>query len=282
MAAFAPLLGACSPTNVVGSLTLTRCIDEYDGYCGSITQPLDRTGALPGTLTVGFEFYPHTSSAPAARLLVAEEGGPGYSTTGSRDGYVRLLAPLRNDRDILLVDKRGAGWSSPIDCLPLPKAYDPGQLDVAACAQQLGQSAGFYRSAASADDLAAVIAASQLGPADYYGDSYATWFGEVFAVRNPNLLRSMVLDSAYPVLGDNFVSEVNHAQEAMDIACEGSAPCNALGGSAVARFAALLSALRESPVSGTAPGEEGEMRQVTANPAGLFLIIANAGNTPVT
>jgi len=29
----------------VGSLTLTHCIDEYNGYCGTIAQPLDRSGA---------------------------------------------------------------------------------------------------------------------------------------------------------------------------------------------------------------------------------------------
>jgi len=284
--AFVPLLGAASsppPTITVGSLTLTHCVDTYDGYCGTITQPLDRSGALPGTLTVGFEFYPHTKTTePPAGLLIAEEGGPGYSTTGSRDGYVRLLDPLRDTRDILLVDKRGTGRSSPIYCAALQKAYLPSELDVAACASQLGESAWFYRSADSADDLAAVIAALQLGPADYYGDSYATWFGEVFAVRHPNLVRSMVLDSAYPVTGDNFISEVDHGQQAMDIACKRSAPCRALGSSATARFAALLAALRQNPVSGTAPGGDGEPRHVTANPAGLFLIIANAGNTPDT
>ena len=270
-------------TIVVGSLTLTHCIDEYDGYCGSMTQPLDRAGRVAGTITVGFEFYPHTDTTqPPGGLIVAEEGGPGYSTTGSRDGYVRLFTPLRDRRDILLVDKRGTGRSSPIDCPPLQQAYNPNELDVAACAQQLGRTAWFYRSADSANDLAAVIAALQLGKADYYGDSYGTWFGQVFAVLHPELLRSIVLDSAYPVIGDNSNSEVNGGQLAMDKVCERSIPCAALGGSATARFAALLSALAASPVSGTAPGANGEPRNVTADPGGLFLIVANAGNAPTT
>jgi pimeloyl-ACP methyl ester carboxylesterase len=269
------------PTIVVGSLTLTHCINEYDGYCGSITQPLDRAGRIKGSVTVGFEFYPHTNTTQQPLgVILAQEGGPGYSTTGSRDGYVRLFTPLRDRRDILLIDKRGTGRSSPIDCPALQKAYNPDELVVAACGQQLGASAWFYRSADAANDVAAVMAALQLGPADYYGDSYGTWFGQVLAVLHPELLRSVVLDSAYPVLGDHSNSEVNGGQRDLNEVCRRSAPCAALGGSAKARFATLLDAVRAAPVTGTAPGSNGEPRQVTADPQGLFLIIANAGNAP--
>jgi pimeloyl-ACP methyl ester carboxylesterase len=286
-----PAMGAgqaiASGPITVGRLTLTPCIAVFGGYCGSITRPLDRSGTLPGRVTVGFEFYPHqNASLPYLGVILAQEGGPGYSTTGSRDGYVRMLTPLRDQRDILLIDKRGTGRSSPIDCPRLQHAYSPGQGDIGDCARQLGASAWYYRSADAADDVAAVIRALQLSPVDYYGDSYATWFGQVLSVTHPGLLRTMVLDSAYPVLGDTFVTEVDHGQRAMAIACARSRPCrdleNSGQGTAKTRFAALLAALRANPVSGKAPGANGEMRHVTADPAALFLIIANAGNTPVT
>jgi pimeloyl-ACP methyl ester carboxylesterase len=271
------------PTIKVGSLTLTFCNREYTGYCGSITVPLDRSGRYPGTLTVGFEFYPHTDTyQPSAGLLLAQEGGPGFSTTGSRDGYIRLLAPLRTTRDILLMDKRGTGLSSPIDCPALQRAYVPTQADIQACANQLGSTAWFYESRDAADDLAELMAALGYAIADYYGDSYATWFGQVFAVLHPNLLRSMVLDSAYPVIGDNADTEVNNGQRAMNLACRRSRPCRALGGTATARFAALVAALRAKPVSGAAPGANGETRFVTADPAGLFLVMYVAGDSFVT
>jgi pimeloyl-ACP methyl ester carboxylesterase len=275
--------GARAATMTVGSLTLTHCVGAYDGYCGSITQPLDRLGAVPGTVTVGFEFYPHTDlSSPSQGVILAQEGGPGYSTTGSRDGYVRMLDPIRDHRDILLIDKRGTGRSSPIDCPALQYAYLPTQSDIAACGAQLGAAAWFYRSADAADDVAAVLAALGVTQADYYGDSYATWFGEVLAVTHPGLLRTMVLDSAYPVLGDHFSSEVNHGQAAMELVCARSVSCRRLGGSADGRFALLLDDLRAQPVRGRAPGENGDVRDVTADPAGLVLLMANAGNTPAT
>jgi pimeloyl-ACP methyl ester carboxylesterase len=270
---------AMAQSITVGSVTLTPCVKEYDGYCGSITQPLDRSGQIPTLISIGFEFYPHsdTTQAPLG-VILAQEGGPGFSTTGSRDGYVRLFTPLRNRRDILLIDKRGTGRSGAIDCPLLQQAYLPTQLDVGACAKQLGPEAWLYLSADAADDVAAVMAALNLGPADYYGDSYGTWFGEVLATRHPELLRTIVLDSAYPVLDDDSNSELNHGQADLDTVCQRSAPCAALGSSATARFDALLASLAAAPVAGTAPGADGEPRQVIADPGALVLIIANAGN----
>jgi pimeloyl-ACP methyl ester carboxylesterase len=267
----------------VGSVTLTPCQSEYNGYCGSITQPLDRSGHIHDKITIGFEFYPHTDfSKPPLGVILAEEGGPGFSTTGSRDGYVRLFDPLRDRRDILLIDKRGTGLSSAINCPDLQNAYDPSQKDIQECAKQLGAKAWLYGSPEAADDIAAVLAALKLGPVDYYGDSYGTWFGEVLATRHPEVLRTMVLDSAYPVLNDDSDTELTGAPHQMDLVCERSAPCASLGSSASARFHALLESLRTSPVSGTAPGEDGEPLFVVADPRALVLIVANAGNAPTT
>ena len=275
-----PYAAAAQPITV-GSVTLTRCIREYDGYCGTITRALDPSGGVPGTITVGFELYPHTdTSQPGLGTIIAEEGGPGYSTTGSRDGYVRLFTPLRTQRDILLVDKRGTGRSGAIDCKRLQRARDPGEADVRACAAQLGRRAWFYGSDLAADDLAGVLAALRTGPVDYYGDSYGTFFGQVFATRHPDLVRTIVLDSAYPVLHGTpyFATEIENGPVALERVCARSAPCAARSESITRRFVDLLASLRETPVTGTAPGANGDMRTVTANPGALFLIIYSVGN----
>ena len=44
--------------------------------------------------------------------------------------------------------------------------------------------------------------ALELGPLDLYGDSYGTFFQQVFAGRHPDLVRSIVLDGAYPTYGE--------------------------------------------------------------------------------
>lgn len=271
---------AGAQTISVGSLALKHCIKEYDGYCGSLTRPLDPAGHVPGTIDIGFEFYPHTGAGPAHGTVIAQEGGPGFSTTGSRDGYVRLLTPLRATRDILLIDKRGTGRSGAINCHALQHRMDvPAEH---ACAAQLGDTAWLYSSAYAADDVAAVLDALNTGPVDYYGDSYGTFFGQVFAVRHPEKLRTVVLDSAYPVLGEGpfFRSEIENGIPSFEKTCLRTPACRALGGSAAARFVQLLNSLRAAPVSGIAPGPGGTPHLVTADAGALFTVIYVAGNTP--
>jgi pimeloyl-ACP methyl ester carboxylesterase len=287
LALLAGTLPARAQTITVGGLTLVRCIKAFDGYCGTLSRPLDPTGRVPGSIDIGFEFYPHTDAGARAGTILAQEGGPGYSTTGSRDGYVRLFTPLRTRRDILLVDKRGSGRSAAIDCRPLQKARDPKPATLRACGVQLGRRAWLYGSDLAADDVAAVLAALGTGRVDYYGDSYATFFGQVFATRHPELLRTVVLDSAYPVLGGTpyFQTEIENGPVAMERVCARSPVCHdavAAGGpSATDRFAALLATLRANPVSGPAPGANGDMRMVTADPPALFLVIYEVGNNLV-
>ena len=48
-----------------------------------------------------------------------------------------------------------------------------------------------------------MIRALGLARVDLYGDSYGTFFAQVFAGRHPHLLRSIVLDSAYPTYGES-------------------------------------------------------------------------------
>src|SRR5689334_7418698 len=80
-----------------------RCRDAPAGTrCGSIAVPLDRTGATPGRLRIFFERYPRRQRRrPSLGTMLAIEGGPGFSTTDSRDFYVDLLGPLRARRDLL-------------------------------------------------------------------------------------------------------------------------------------------------------------------------------------
>src|SRR5450755_1117980 len=195
----AGIAGAAPKTMTVGQLTLTLCNTDYTGYCGSITRLIDPTGVTPGTITVGFEYYPRTDLSQA-RLgtILPQEGGPGYSSTGTRDYYLEIFGALRDRRDVLIVDKRGTGLSSPIDC----PALQTGSLAlsaVAACAKQLGDTSWFYGTDFAVQDIVAVLDALAINDVDFYGDSYGTFVGQVFAGLYPHRLRSIILDSAYPV-----------------------------------------------------------------------------------
>jgi pimeloyl-ACP methyl ester carboxylesterase len=279
--AAAPALAA--KTIQVGSLSLQHCNADFDGYCGSIRRPLDPEGKIAGATRVGFEWYPRRQRGrPALGTVLTIEGGPGYASTDSREGYVRLFTPLRDRRDILIIDLRGTGTSGAIDCPGLQSAPDFTPANLAACGRQLGRRAQLYGSAAAADDVAAVLDALGLGRIDYYGDSYGTFLGQVFAVRHPQRLRTLTLDSAYPVTQDSpwFESEWDTAVRGFALVCRRSPSCHRLGGSASARLEHLLDRLRRQPITGRAPDGDGTIRRVTAEPGVLLLMMLRAGNGP--
>ena len=158
----------------VGSLHLRRCKDA-PAYCGILSRPLDPSGTVAGSINVGFQFYPHLdSNAPHMETIVAAEGGPGYSTTGTRHSYIELFRPFMDRHDLLLMDLRGTGISQPLDCHLLQSEPNPQPEGIAACGAQLGKAAYLYSGVFAADDLAAILDALAIPQIDLYGDSYGT------------------------------------------------------------------------------------------------------------
>src|ERR1700685_321935 len=176
-----PAQEAAGATLLVGSMELKPCAN-VPAYCGKLDRPLDPTGDIPGRISIYFEFYPHAGRSTSLGTLVATEGGPGYSATLSRDEYLSLFEPLRSRRDILLMDNRGTGQSGAVDCRELKSADKWNAQMNGACGRSLGQSAPLYSTAYAADDLAGILEALKVGRIDLYGDSYGTYFEQVFAV----------------------------------------------------------------------------------------------------
>ena len=275
-------LGAAPKTITVGELTLTLCRPHYTGYCGSIKQPIDPAGVLPGKLTVGFEYYPRTDlSRPRLGTILPQEGGPGYSSTGTRDYYLQIYDALRDRRDVLIVDKRGTGLSSPIDCPDMQTGAT--DLDaVTACATQLGDTAWFYGTDFAANDIIAVLDALAIEDVDFYGDSYGTFVGQILAGLYPHRLRSIVLDSAYPVRPPDpwFGSDWAAAWSGIDTSCARSPSCSSLGGTATSRMQQVIDIVRAQPIRGKAPDGNGVLQPTTIDTAGLIYLIDYAGFGP--
>jgi pimeloyl-ACP methyl ester carboxylesterase len=267
---------------VVGTLKLNLCNTTYTGYCGTITRPLDPVNNAAGTIKIGFEFYPRSNaSLPSLGTIVPQEGGPGYPSTGTREAYLGLFQRLRDRRDVLIVDKRGTGKSGPINCTALQQ--DDTASAIAACATQLGSKAWYYGTALAAADVAAVLDALAIDRVDLYGDSYGTYFAQTFAARQPNRLRSVILDSAYPVRPPDpwFPTDWETAVDGFDLACQRSASCSGLGQQPTDRISQLIAGLRSTPISGKAPDSWGDRITKTLDVSMLIEVIFNAGNYPV-
>jgi pimeloyl-ACP methyl ester carboxylesterase len=244
-AAAAPAAG---PTLDVGHLTLHRC--ENGAWCGILPRPVDPAGVVRGLVPIYFEYYPHSERGPAAGALVAAEGGPGYPTTDSRDDYLSLFGPLRGTYDVLLMDYRGTGRSGAIDCKELQRAPQLTEDNIGECGRELGAAAPLYSTALAADDLATLLTALGIDRIGLYGESYGTYFSQVFALRHPDRLRSLVLDGAYPLSGPDYGWYPNYApamRRKFDVACERAPACRAIPGSSMEHIAPALEQLRARP-----------------------------------
>jgi pimeloyl-ACP methyl ester carboxylesterase len=299
----------------VGTQTLTLCAQAPLAYCGSLPVALDHARADGPQIDIAFRWYP-ASSPPAGgarHTVVPVEGGPGYpsiesvsyQSLGANSGYSAMYGALLQHSNMLAIDNRGTGESAPLTCPALQHfsgatGSEAFRQAAAGCAEKLNHrwkypGGGFvhasdlFGSAAAAQDMAAVIEALELPKVDLYGDSYGSFFAQVFAARFPKLVRSVVLDSTYETamhgpsaLDPWYRSTVQSMPADFDAACSRWQACaQAEPGSAWARIGQLATYLREADgrhetVSGRVPGPSGAMEKVEMNVVGLVDLVSDA------
>ena len=259
----------------VGSLTVRRC-GPPEAWCGTLERALDPRGTVSGVVPVHFEYYRHLDAGPASGTLVATEGGPGFAATESRSSYLALYQPLRGKRDLVIMDNRGTGKSAAIDCPELQREPSLSEASVAACGARLGATAPFYSTTLATDDLAAVLDALGAGAIDLYGDSYGTFFAQVFAVRHGERVRSLVLDGAYPLGSGEYAWYPAYApamRDKFNLACERSPACSALPGNSMSHIEPALRLLRGQPFAATAQDLKGKPRHFIADAGALAIVM---------
>jgi len=182
--------------------------------CTKLTVPLDY--ARPSGRTIELNVLKVPAADPGSRLgsLVVNPGGPGepgasYAVQG---GFGR---PLRDHFDIVGFDPRGAGSSSPVDCLsdsdldrylsadPDPTTpaevatFKTEQRAIASgCPRLSGAVAGHVSTVESARDMDILRAALGDARLTYLGASYGTKLGATYAQLFPRRVGRFVLDGA--------------------------------------------------------------------------------------
>jgi pimeloyl-ACP methyl ester carboxylesterase len=303
--------GGAAHTMVVGSQKLTECGSAPTSYCGKLTVPLDYSDPTGPTIQISYTWYPATSppGGVAKGTVVPVEGGPGFPSEESVEwspdsvlgagGYRFMYGSLLDDWNMLAVDLRGTGTSTPLDCPALQnfsgRASGPAfTAVVGACAQKLNhrwktstgtyiQAADLFTSVPAAADVAAVIRALDIPKIDLYGDSYGSFFAQVFANHYPKLVRSLILDSTYETqnLDPWYRSTVDDMPADFDNACSRSPACaQATTSPAWNDIEALAQRLRQTPVSGVVPGPDGAMEPVTMDVVGLVDLLNDAAGDP--
>ncbi len=176
-------------------LRFKKC-DEFGFSCARMTVPLDRTGKVPGRVSLFIKR--RASRTQSSRgVLIAFAGGPGQSATRAFQGRGAgsILAAARK-RDLVIYDQRGTGQSGLVRCPRLERANILHAGDEAAdCAKRLGRRRAFYTSRDTAGDVEALRRRLGVDEVSLYGVSYGTRSALSYALRYPKRVDRLVLDS---------------------------------------------------------------------------------------
>lgn len=161
--------------------------------CARVAVPLDRSGAVPGTLRLYVE---RAKAQRSTGVVFALAGGPGQGATTLTESFNRELNPAIGRRDLVVFDQRGTGRSGALACAALDR-IDERPIDVrtAECAQELGPARSLYTTRESVEDLEAVRAALGAEGISIVGVSYGTKVAVAYAMAHPDRVERLVLDS---------------------------------------------------------------------------------------
>ena len=265
-----------APVHSGAELDESGCVLEAPGVskryaqCATLGVPLD-PGAPDGpTFDLFVARIPAQVSTPQPDPLLLIAGGPGQSTV---DFYMQMrgaFAPVRRDRDLILVDQRGTGRSAAGFQCELPDDMDfqtaqGDQLEVLVddCLADLERDPRFFTTSVAVRDLDAVRRELGVDRWNIYGVSYGTRVAQHYLRRYPENVRTAVLDGVVPptlVLGPDMAVNAQAALDRLFERCALDDACATRFGDLASKFDDLRSAIQESPVSvATRDGATGEM-----------------------
>ena len=130
--------------------------------CGTMRRPLDPAGAMPGEIELHVAVVAALNLTPEPDAFVPIAGGPGQGSVQFYATYAAAFEDVRRNRDILLVDQRGTGESSRMDC-PVDEELVEGQYSIELtieytneCLAALPQDPRFFTTSVAVTDLEAV------------------------------------------------------------------------------------------------------------------------------
>lgn len=203
--------------------------------CGFLTVPENRSKPTSPAiqLAVAIRYAPDGPGSSPPIVYLA--GGPGGSAL---DDFLADPEswdyPFSRDRDLIFVDQRGTGYSTPtLDCPELADATDGSSDNPERNCHARLVSAGIdltaYNSAENAADIAALRNTLGYPEWNLLGISYGTRLALTIMRDHPQGIRSVVLDSPFPPNADTPVDEALGAMDSLNVLfddCARDPDCN--------------------------------------------------------
>ncbi|MDI6696471.1 MAG: alpha/beta hydrolase [Anaerolineales bacterium] len=170
--------------------------------CGYLVVPANHFNPQDGKIRLPVTILRSKGNDEAAEALVYLAGGPGSSAMDDIQAW--LDQPYLKDRDLILFDQRGSGKAEPsLNCYEVEKSTPKDRSKaIQQCYKRLkgqGIDLNVYNSAQSAADLNALRNVLNYESWDLLGVSYGTRLALTMLRDFPQGIRSVILDSVYPL-----------------------------------------------------------------------------------
>lgn len=219
---------------------------ETPARCGAFDVPEDWSKPDGRHITLQVAVLPALSANPRGAPIFHFEGGPGGSAIeGFSTIWYSAYESFRPDHDIVLIDQRGTGKSTSLQCTEVTDAalsdlaegqspdarIETERQRYAACLDRLAKTTdpAQYTTTALADDTDAVRAALGYDQINIFGSSYGTWLGQIYLARHGEHVNAALLEgtvgpwNAHVLhVGSNIESALNRV---FDL-CAADAGCN--------------------------------------------------------
>jgi len=205
-------------------------VQGIDARCSTLVVPENR--AEPNGRTIGLNVVVLPALVQPARedAITWLAGGPGHAATEQALAQGWQSSTLRTTRDLLLVDQRGTGRSSPH-----------------------GGDVTQYGTRMAMDDLDSVRAALGYRQLDLYGGSYGATAAQLYLKLHPSRVRTLILSGAsaldVPFLG-RYAVNAQRALDQLAQLCASQAPCRKAFPHWERQFGELVKAWNARPVNG--------------------------------
>ena len=251
--------------------------DEIEGetvICGTVNVPENYDDPTGNQIPLAYAVLKASGDLPAAEPVLFLHGGPGSGELMFLEKLVEDFATIRQDRDVVIFDQRGAGFSNTLtDCslelidreveittavaqAPPDDVENVQQLEIvricAETAKQRGVDLAQYNTVNNAHDAQSLKTALGYDAFNLYGFSYGTTLALEIMRQEPEGLLSVVLDSTIPPnvkMHERPSEPAIEAVQALFTACINDTSCNAAYPNLEVRFSQLMVQLEESPIA---------------------------------
>lgn len=278
LACLLALLFAPTPAAAQGETSVPRfepgpCPVQFAGYdvqCGDLIVSLRHEDPSGPTIRLALAIFHSTGDNPEPDPVIQLSGGPGAHTL---DAFSGGLGPyfnaLLDQRDVILFDQRGMGYSEPaLECAEV-LAFSPDSdtfgpnifassftLEAAeACYHRLtadGIDVTAFNTVESAGDVAAICAALGYDAVNLYSGSYGTTLAMAVMRHHPANIRSVVLEGVTPPQIDLMASFAPAFEQSIGrvfAACAADTDCSSMFPNVEAMFYEVLERLSANPVT---------------------------------